>query len=128
MTLTSRLDASLGGLITPFLPLSTIKELYVFFKNRRTLKNNEEILFTFSLMYLQKMLTENVKQVESNSPCPICKITSVEIDKISDTDVDDMVFRYTSDMCSKHMLGYLETRKFGRLMGKALLKSLKKYD
>ena len=66
------------------------------------------------------------KKIENQSQCSVCKITNAEIDEISDLDIHKVVIKLTSSgMCLNHLIGYLELRKFGGLMGKELLKSLK---
>jgi len=66
------------------------------------------------------------KKIEDQSQCSVCKITNAEIDEISDLDIHKVVIKLTSSgMCLNHLIGYLELRKFGGLMGKELLKSLK---
>ncbi|WP_022952071.1 hypothetical protein [Leucothrix mucor] len=112
-----------AGLLTPFLPLSTIQEIYTQFKNKKTISNNSDILFTLSVMYIQKAIAQN-SSYEAKSQCGICKLTSVEIDNINDNDVDDFTFKSMEQICFKHLESYLELRKFHGLMGKPLLRRL----
>ena len=115
--------STVGGLLTPFLPLSTILEIYTYIKNKKTISNNHEILFTLSVMYLQKIITQNIGH-EINKQCNICKLTSIEIDNINENEVNNFIFKSTEYFCPDHLRYYLETRKFHKLMGKPLLKHL----
>jgi len=112
-----------GGLLTSFLPLSTIQEMYDFVKKRKKLKNNKKLLFTLSVMYLQKLLSQNTSYT-TKEQCGYCKLTSVEIDRIEAKNEHDTVFKLVDKMCSKHLRKYLELRKFKGLMGKPLLKQM----
>ncbi|MEG3440014.1 hypothetical protein V0288_22995 [Pannus brasiliensis CCIBt3594] len=91
-----------------------------------------EELTKFSLIYEKinfiKIVEKTNKKIEDKSQCLVCKITNSEIDKIDDSDIHDIVIRLTSNLCFNHMIGYLESRKFGQLTGKDLLRSLKQYD
>ncbi|WP_157600315.1 hypothetical protein [Shewanella baltica] len=115
--------STVGGLLTSFLPLSTILEIYTYLKNKKAISNDSEILFTLSVMYLQKIIAQNIG-FEIKKQCNMCKLTSVEIDNIDDNEVNSFILKSTEDFCSKHLHYYLETRKFYGLMGKPLLKHL----
>lgn len=119
---------TLGGLLTPFLPLGTIKELYFYFKNKATLKNDKDILFVFSLMYLQKLLTSHFVNKAKNPQCPFCKLTAVEINNIPSDEVDDFIFSSTDTMCMDHLIFYLNIRSFHQLTGRDLLMALKEIN
>ncbi len=112
--------SGVSSLIIPFLPLGTIQEIYNFFKNNKKIKSNDEILFTLSVMYLQKLLAENLEN-NQNTQCGICKMTSFEIDNLNDEDVDNHISEVSSNMCNDHRIKYLQLRKFHQLMGKPLL-------
>lgn len=116
-----------GGLLTPFLPLSTIKEMYDFVKKRKKIKDNKKLLFTLSTMYLRKLLSQNTSYT-TKEQCGYCKLTSIEIDRIDAKNEYDAVFNLLDKMCSKHRLKYLELRKFKGLMGKPLLKEMIEND
>lgn len=115
--------SAVGGLLTPFLPLSTIHEIYTFLKNKKTISSDSDILFTLSVMYLQKIMAQNCSY-EIKKQCDMCKLTSVEIDNINDDEVHKFIFKSTERLCSKHLRYYLELRKFHGLMGKPLLRHL----
>lgn len=112
-----------GGLLTPFLPLSTIQEIYTYLKNKKEISSNPDVLFTLSVMYLQKIIAEN-SSYEIKNQCDLCKLTSVEIDNIGDDEVHKFIFKSTESLCYKHLRYYLELRKCHGLMGKTLLRYL----
>ncbi|HLO54732.1 MAG TPA: hypothetical protein VK169_10610 [Saprospiraceae bacterium] len=116
---------TIGGLLTPFLPLGTIIETYNYLKNRKKLKNDAELFFVFALMYLQKTMGSLFTQSYKVNQCPICKITKVEINGINNDEVDEFVFEKIKGMCHEHLFAYLHVRKFARLTGKDLLIAIK---
>ena len=57
--------------------------------------------------------------------CPICGLTSDQIDKMTEKEILDMVSGGSDDTwCTDHMLRYLSVRKSRALMGKPLLRAL----
>lgn len=91
-----------GGLLIPFLPLSTIQEIYTYFKNKKDISSDSDILFTLSVMYLKKVIAQN-SSYEIKKQCDLCKLTSVEIDNIDNGEVHDFIFNKTEHLCSKHL-------------------------
>ncbi|WP_372871151.1 hypothetical protein [Shewanella sp.] len=112
-----------GGFLSPFLPLSTIQEIYTYFKINNKASSDSDILFVLSVMYLKKAMHEKSNNA-TKKQCQLCKLTSVEIDNIGDSDVHDFIFKSTANLCYKHLRLYLDLRKFHGLMGKALLRHL----
>lgn len=117
---------ALSSLLLPVLPLGTLKEIFNYFKNQRTLENNKEILFVFSLLYLQKVLTDFFVNTEIVEQCPICKLTSIEVDTQTDDEIHNFIMSKTSKMCIDHMVSYLTVRKFTQATGKELLNAIVK--
>lgn len=113
------------GLVIPFFPLGTIKELFNFTKTNLEFKQNKRLQFILSIFYLQKILSQEIKSTGNINHCVICQTTEVEINNLSDEDINLFVFKNTQNMCHKHMVSYLNARKFGQLMGKSLLLSMK---
>jgi hypothetical protein len=119
---------TIGGLLTPFLPLGTIKEIYNYLINQSKLKNDKELFFMFSLMYLQKQLKILFVSNDLATQCPICKITKVEIERIPEEEIHEFIFNEIKGLCHEHLIAYLTVRKFGQLTGKELLIAMKEIE
>lgn len=117
-----------AGLIIPFLPLGTIKELFNFTKTQIDFKRNKGLQFILSIFYLQKILQQEINATTNINNCVICQTTVAEITNLKDEDTNDFIFKNTATMCLKHLTGYLTARKFGQLTGKPLLLTLKSQD
>jgi len=116
----------IGELLTPFLPLGAIIELYNFIRNTTTLEQNKDMLFVFSLMYLQKVLTPFFKKdISPSKQCEICKITSAEVEIFTEEESDNFLLERELFLCRKHLEDHLYIRKFYGFTGKNLLRALK---
>jgi len=115
--------STIGGLLTPFLPLSTIQEIYTYLKKKKSISSDSDILFKLSVMYLQKVMAQN-SSYTMKKQCDICKLTSIEIDNIDNDEVHNIIFKSTEHLCSMHLRKYLELRNFHGLMGKPLLRHM----
>jgi len=117
---------AIGSLIIPVLPIGTIKEIFGYFKNSKEFKNNRFLLFVLSFYYIQKLVSRYTKVENVDSRCSICSLTVTEIDKMTEEQAHNFVFKFSHDFCPIHKISYLNNRKFNRLTGNALLISLKK--
>lgn len=115
--------SSLSSLIVPFLPIGTIQEIYSYIKKIKKISNSDDILFMLSLIYLQKLISNNLTH-NSNTKCDVCKLTYIEVDQINDNEDHSILFKTMENMCEDHRLKYLTLRKFHQLMGKPLLKAM----
>jgi hypothetical protein len=115
-----------GSLIIPVLPISTIKELFGYFKNSKDFKNDRFLLFVLSFYYIQKIISKYTKVKSTDSRCSLCSLTVSEIDKMTEEQAHDFVFKHSGYFCLNHKISYLNNRKFNRLVGRALLINMKK--
>lgn len=114
-----------AGLIIPFLPLGTLKEIFNYAKTRHDFKRNKGLKFILSIFYLQKILKEEFKDQPVINHCVICQTTEAEIANLSTEEVHSFIFQNTKTMCYKHLFAYLSARKFANLTGHHLLMALK---
>ncbi len=119
---------AVAGILTPVFPLGTIKSIYTYIKKTKTLKDDKSLLFALSIMHLQSVLSKYFVKSEINPHCPICKITKVEVDQISEQHIHDYVFSSTKNFCMNHSIAYLYIRKSMHLTGKELVKALKDFE
>ena len=119
---------AVAGILTPIFPLGTIKSIYEYIKKTTALKDDKRLLFALSIMYLQSVLSKYFVKSEISPQCPICKITKVEVDQISEMLIHDYVFSNTKNLCMNHLVSYLHIRKFMHLTGRELLKALKDFE
>lgn len=117
---------AIGSVILPVLPIGTIKEIFVFFQNSQDFKKDRFLLFVLSFFYIQKLISKYTKIERKDSRCSICALTVSEIDKMTEEQAHDFVFKNSLGFCLNHKISYLNNRKFNRLTGIALLLNLKK--
>ncbi len=127
-TIAEDIIGAVAGILTPVFPLGTIKSIYTYINKTKALKDDKSLLFAVSIMYLQSVLSKYFVKSEMNPHCPICKITKVEVDQISEKHIHDYVFSSTKNFCMNHSIAYLYVRQSMHLTGKELVKALKDFE
>jgi hypothetical protein len=125
------LDDGIGivtGLIIPFLPLGTLKEIFNYLKTQHDFKKNKRLQFMLSIFSLQKILMQEFYVQPVTKHCVICQTTEAEIQNLTTEEVHNFIFQSINSICPKHLVAYLSIRKFAKLTGHQLLIALKGED
>jgi len=113
------------GFVLPFIPLSSLKELYAFLQRIEHFKNNPFLDFTLSLIILGKIVNKYYPKGDLSIDCVICKKTFMELNQIDDAEVLDFLEKNSDNICLEHNFQLLHFRKTEKILGKRLLLSLK---
>lgn len=103
------------------LPLGLLIDIGKEIKQVRDFKKSN-LDFILSLTILKKMT--NVGKIERSIKCAVCAISPAEIEKMTDSECDDIM--YNRELCIEHMVARLDLKKRFRLYGKNRLREMKR--